>query len=86
MKSFVRAILNLAAFVELSPDEVIDPDAAVGALEQLANDLLEASPAELSYMKSMIIQEINEAPDDRTPDEQARITFLLDFMETLEGS
>ncbi|QTN32552.1 hypothetical protein HZ994_09485 [Akkermansiaceae bacterium] len=39
MKAIAQALLNLAAFVELSDDSVIDPDSAVGALEQFLADL-----------------------------------------------
>jgi len=33
MKALAKAILNLAAFMELSSDDVIDPDSAEGVRE-----------------------------------------------------
>lgn len=48
-RQITRALLNAAAFLELSSDEVLDPDSAVGALEQIAFDLalLDAEGARL---------------------------------------
>ncbi len=83
MKTFAKAILNLAAFIELSPDDQIDPDSAVKALEQLSLDLSSASKAELSYLKAVIIQESMETHEERTSEQQDRITFFLDFIENM---
>ncbi|EMR0466381.1 MULTISPECIES: hypothetical protein [Stenotrophomonas] len=38
-KHVARAIVELAIFFEFSPDDVLDPDAAMRALEQLASTL-----------------------------------------------
>jgi len=37
--SIARAVANIAIFLEFSNDEILDADAAVGAMEQLAADL-----------------------------------------------
>jgi len=37
--SIARAVANVAIFLEFSADEILDADAAVGAMEQLAADL-----------------------------------------------
>ncbi len=73
----------MAAFIELSSDEVIDPDSAVNALEQLASDLNEASSGEIEYLKSAIRQEIVESGDERTFEQQDRIQFFLNFMDSI---
>lgn len=83
MKTLAKAILNLASLIELSSDDLIDPDLAVEALEQLASDLSDATPGEIEYLKAAIRQEIVEIGDDRTPEQQSRITFFLDFMENV---
>jgi predicted RNA-binding protein with EMAP domain len=83
MKALARAILNLSAFLELSSDDIVDPDSALQALEQLSNDLKQATPGELEYLKAAIRQEIVEIGDERTPEQQHRIEFFLDFMENL---
>ena len=83
MKALAKAILNLAATIELTSDDLIDPDFAVKALEQLGADLKEASPAEIAYLKAVITQEGVDVWEERTPEQQARREFLLDFMENL---
>ena len=84
MKNISKALLNLAAFVELSSEEIIDEDAAVNTLEQLAADLSQADPSEIEYLKAAVRQEIVEIGEDRTEGQQERITFFLDFFENLE--
>ena len=81
MKALAKAILNMAAFLELSSDDVVDPDSAVNALEQLAADLQDATAGEIEYLKAAIRQEIVEIGDERTPEQSDRIEFFLDFME-----
>ena len=81
MKSLAKSILNLAAFLELSSDDVINPDSAVKALEQLASDLKGATTGEIEYLKAAIRQEIVEIGEDRTPEQQDRIDFFLDIMD-----
>lgn len=51
MKALATAIIHLATFIELSGDEIIDADAAAGALEQLSADLNEASSGEIEFLK-----------------------------------
>ena len=48
MQTLANAILDLAAFIERSDEETIDPDAAVRALEGLAATLSAASSSEIS--------------------------------------
>ena len=42
-KQLARAIADVALFLEMSGDEIVDPDAAIGAMEQLAHNLQHAS-------------------------------------------
>ena len=83
MKTIAQALLNLAAFVELSDDSVIDPESAVGALEQFLADLNSVDQGEREYLKGIMRQEIGSL-DDRSEEEQARVTFYLDLMEQLD--
>ena len=46
MKNLCRAIIWSSCFLELSDDDVIDPDAAVKALEDIAAALQEATDDE----------------------------------------
>jgi len=83
MKATGQALLNLAAFVELSGDSVIDPDSAVKALEQLLTDLNSGDAAEREYLKGLMRQEIGSMTN-RTPEQQARVDFYLSLMEQLD--
>jgi hypothetical protein len=40
-----KALIDVAMFLEFSDDRIIDPDAAVSALEDLAANLQMATPA-----------------------------------------
>ena len=51
MDSLARALVNVAAFLELSSDEVVQPDAAVRALEDIAAQLARASEAERAAIR-----------------------------------
>ena len=79
MTALATALINMAAFIELSDDEVIDPDSAVSALEQLAYDLRDVSPAEVECLNAALQEEIGKLP----PDEDRREQFLSGFLENL---
>ncbi|MES2706804.1 MAG: hypothetical protein V4726_09405 [Verrucomicrobiota bacterium] len=84
MKSLATAVLNMAAFLELSGDEIPDPDGAASALEQLAYDLSEAEAGELEELRTAIGWQMDMIPiEARTPEEQAKADFLRNFMENL---
>lgn len=46
MKSLAQALVEAVAFLELSEDEVIDPDSAVQAMESVSHSLQTASVQE----------------------------------------
>lgn len=84
MKALATAIINLAAFIELSSDETIDPDAAVAALEQLASDLQSAGTGEIEYLRAAIRQEIGNLPfESRDSNDHRRVEFLMNFIGNL---
>ena len=83
MKTTAQALLNLAAFVELSDDSVIDRDSAVKALEQLLADLNSGEAGEREYLKALMRQEIGSMTD-RSSEQQRRVDFYLDLMEELD--
>ena len=49
-----RAIANMAVFLELSPDSVLDADASLQALEQLAADLQRLDGASREKLSAML--------------------------------
>jgi hypothetical protein len=75
MRTLANAILDLAAFLELSGDDVIDPDAAVNALESLASALKSASPEEVAAIRSAIREQIASSASPE------RAAFLRSFAE-----
>jgi hypothetical protein len=46
MKTLAKALIELACFIEFSPDSIIDPDAAVEALEAMSATLQDCTPDE----------------------------------------
>ena len=54
MKTLANTIVDIARFIELSSDEIIDPDAAVQALEMMIASLQEATEDEKGAMASAV--------------------------------
>ena len=54
----MRAIVQVAAFLELSPDELIDPDAAVRELETMAQLLDQLSEGEKRQFVAFVHAEV----------------------------
>ena len=77
MRTLANAILDLAAFLELSGDDVIDPDAAVNAMESLAFSLKSATPEEVAAVRSAIREQVASAPSPE------RAEFLRSFAENV---
>jgi hypothetical protein len=51
MKHLARALVNVVAFLELSDDSVVDPDAAVEVLDEVSRVLSRCSPEERRALK-----------------------------------
>ncbi len=51
MDNIARALLNAAAFLEFSLDDIVDPDSAVKALEDIAFALQNASAEEIESIR-----------------------------------
>ena len=60
----MRAVLEAAAFLELSPDEVLDPDIAVKELESLAYLLGQLSESEKRELAAFTRAEVDRASSD----------------------
>jgi hypothetical protein len=58
MQSLAKAIVDMAAFIEISDDSTVDPDAAVEALESLSVTLSNANPLEISAIKAAISERL----------------------------
>ena len=80
MDSLARAVVNVAAFLELSTDDVVKEDAAVRALEDMAALLGRASGAELAAIRrALTAEELARSQSGAGPKELA---FFRSFMES----
>ena len=57
MRAVARALLETAAFLELSEDDVVDPDSAVKAMESIASALSKTTPEERSLFSVSVKRE-----------------------------
>jgi hypothetical protein len=79
MKTLAEAVLNLAAFLELSGDDVVDPDSAVAAMEDMAATLQRCTPEELNALRT-VAKDLTEQDRPAHGRKEAR-QFYLGFME-----
>ena len=56
MKSLAKALIQTAAFLELSGEDVVSVDDSVRALEDIAHTLQSASPAELAAVRDALAE------------------------------
>lgn len=70
MKNLCRAIFWSACFLEMSADDVVDPDSAVKALEDIASTLLQSTEEEKLMFAEACAEEAvklqEKAGDERT--------------------
>ena len=59
MNTLAKALIETAAFLELSGDAVLCPDDAVRALENIAHALHSASPEELLTLRTTLCELIS---------------------------
>ena len=76
MRTLANAIIDLAAFLELSGDDIVDPDAAVNAMESLAFALKSATPEEVGAIRSAIRERLGSSSPERAE-------FLRSFAENV---
>lgn len=79
MRHLAQALVKTAAFLELADDEVLDPDAAIEALETISEQLQAASPAEKDALRAALAAELAALPDSAEAAD-AR-SFYADFMD-----
>jgi hypothetical protein len=78
--SLMKAIIDLAAFLSLSEDDVVNEDSALFQLEQLAATLHQLSDTERQVFVDYIQQ---VASAERVSASQERIEFLENLAENL---
>jgi hypothetical protein len=78
MKSLAEALVDLAAFLELSGDEVVELEASVRALESLAHRLQHATAEEKEAVLEVCRARANALPPHASAEEKK---FYLNFGE-----
>ena len=76
MRHLAAAVIDAAAFLELSDGQALDPDHAVKALEQMAAVLAEAGPEEVAALQEVLDRRVAEACT-----ESGRV-FYREFLES----
>jgi hypothetical protein len=77
----MKAIIRSAAFLELSGDDILNPDAAVRELESLSHDLQMLSPAERRELVDFALRYAEE--EARMGQPQRRVEFIRSLPQAL---
>ena len=83
MKALARSVIETALFLELSGDDVVDPDSAVRALEGIAQELAGTGDAERLALREVLDELIGReqaGPGGSAPRPEV-IEFYRSFME-----
>jgi hypothetical protein len=83
MIALARSVIEAARLLELSSDDLIDPDAAVRILEGIALELDRTDDAERTALREALDELIGEeiAGRDGSPPRQEVVGFYESFME-----
>jgi hypothetical protein len=76
MKTLARALINAAAFLELSGEQALDPGASVQALEEIAYTLSHCTPEEKGTLAE-VLAEMRAAELETGPRPE-----VLEFLDT----
>jgi hypothetical protein len=82
MKSLCRAIIWSACFLELSEDDIVDPDSAVKALEDIASALQDATKEEKAALVLACVEEADRLVKEAGPG----YTKAAEFVRSLPGA
>jgi hypothetical protein len=83
MKSLASALVEVAAFLELSGDQVVDPDSAVQALESISHSLRNASRDEKQAVLDYCRDQATKLSSVRDLQAHKRRDFYRGFGEAL---
>ncbi|GEM_PF-1714095 len=81
MNNIAKSIIELAAYIDMSEEDVIESDSAVEILDALAVDLRRCSKDELDMLSSTIAEMITEAVKNNEPKE--KIEFYRNFVKNI---
>jgi hypothetical protein len=81
MKSLAEAVVESAAFLELSGDDVVSPDSAVQALDSIASTMSEASDEEKKAVLDYCRQKATALAEVTSESAKRRRDFYIGFGE-----
>ena len=84
MRALARSVIEAALFLELSGDDVVDPDSAVKALEGIAHELQGTDVTERLALRGAL-DELMEAEKSR-PGGSAYRPEVVEFYRTFMGN
>ncbi len=81
MKAIARALIHATAFLALAGDDVVDPDAAVRALEDIGHFLHGCTSEEIAILRTVVTEERAQAAQFYTRQEVLAFydSFLSNF-------
>jgi len=82
MKNLSKVIVDISAFLELSGDDVIDPDSAIKAMEMIGSELKKATPEEKESIAVAAKAAATSARSRGATEEE--IEFYEGFMENFD--
>ena len=87
MKTLAKALIETAAFLALSGEDVISLDHSVGAIEQIADTLRSASPEEVAAIRAALMDLASEEQAGSARSDVLKFyeQFLQGFGLTKEG-
>ena len=83
MKSLAKAVVEAAAFLELSGDEVVNPDSAVQALESISDWLRGATVQEKQAVLHYCREQASQLKTDPGAQDDRRVNFYLGFGDAM---
>jgi hypothetical protein len=81
MRTLAKALVEAAAFLEFSPDDSLNPDDAVRALENITHTLHDASPEEIAAIREALRELVNASQTDSA--RSAAQSFSDAFLESI---
>ena len=82
MKNLCRAIIESACFLELSPDDIVDPDSAVKTLEDIAWALQAATKEEKGAFRNACVEEAVRLEKETAPGHAKTAAFIRSLPES----
>lgn len=83
MKNLCRAIIWSACFLEMSEDDIVDPDSAVKALESMAATLQGATEEEKKAFATVCAEEADRLQQEAVPGYAKTAEFVRALPDSL---